>query len=134
MNRTQLITLWVGIGVLLLMGLWPPAPRGGYDFILDAIRVSLSRLCIEWAIVAMLTGGLIYSLRVDPDLMLKIPCVFFYLRYSGKQSFEEILKDAKENKTNVVAFWWVAVILLLLALIAVRLSIPARSAPFILSR
>jgi len=124
MNKTQLIVLWIGIGILILMGLFPPGTRGGYDFILEARSVSLSRLIIEWAIIVMLTGGLICSLKVDPDLMLKIPCLFSsWLR---KRSYQEVLKDAKEDKHNLIVFWLVVLVLLLLLLIAIRLSIPAR--------
>jgi hypothetical protein len=117
MTKTQLIVLWVGIGVLVLMGLFP--------------TVTLSRLCTEWAIVIMLTGGLIYSLKFDPDLMLKIPCLLFSLLHNlfpllFKRSYQEILKDAKEGKHNLIVFWVIVLILLLFVLIAIRLSIPIR--------
>jgi hypothetical protein len=125
MNKSQLRVLWAGIGILALMGLFPPLPVQGYGFIFDVYAVSLSRLCIECAIVAMVTGGLIYSLKVDPDLMLKIPCLFSYLRYSGKRSFEEIFEGAKKDKTNISGFWWVVLVLLSLALVAIRLLTPA---------
>ena len=71
MSKTQLIVLWLGIGIVVLMGLFPPGTLGGYGFILEARSVSLGRLIIEWAIVVLITGGLIYTLKVDPDLMLK---------------------------------------------------------------
>jgi len=116
--------LWIGIGILVLMGLFPPGARGEYNFILEARSVSLSRLIIEWAIIVMLTGGLICSLKVDPDLMLKIPCLLSSLL--RKRSYQEILKDAKEDKSNIIGFWVVVLVLLLLALIATRLSISTR--------
>ena len=133
MNRTQLIIMWVGIAILVLMGLFPPGTRGGYDFILEARSVSLSRLIIEWSIVIMLTGGLIYSLKIDPDLMLKIPCQLLSLFHlsewffprSERRSYQQILKDAKEDKSKTIVFWGIVLVLFLLVLIAIRLSIPA---------
>jgi len=143
MNRTQLIVLWAGIGILVLMGLFPPGTRGGYDFILEARSVSVGRLCIEWAMVIVVTGGLIYSLKVDPELMLKIPCLFFYLMGKMKlmretamsadrrnRSYQEILKDAKKNKNNVIGFWVMVLVFLLLGFIAIRLFSPVLQETF----
>jgi len=129
MNHTQLKVLWVGIGVIVLMGLFPPGTYGGYDLILVARSISLGRLIIEWAIVVTVTGGLIYSLKVDPDLMLKIACVFLYLwgmwrRQSYREYFEQMRN--KKEKANVFRFWVVVLILLLLVFIAIRLSVPDR--------
>jgi hypothetical protein len=123
MSKTQLIVLWAGIGILVLMGLFPPGTRGGYDFILQASSVSLGRLCIEWVIVVLITGGLIYTLKVDPDLMLKIPCLLSSLL--RPRSYQEILKDAKEakhTKHNLIVFWVIVLVFLLFALVAIRLS------------
>jgi hypothetical protein len=121
MNRTQLKVLWIGIGLIVLMGLFPPG-RGGYRFILDTRSVSLGHLCIEWALVVVVTGGLIYSLKFDPELMLKIPCLLSSLLHNlfpllFKQSYQEILKEAKENKRKIIVFWVIVLVLLLLALI-----------------
>lgn len=129
MNRTQLKVLWVGIGIIVLMGLFPPGTHGGYDLILEARSVSLGRLIIEWAIVVAVTGGLIYSLKVDSELMLKIACAFLYLwGMWRKQSYREYFEQTrnKKEKANVFRFWVVVLILLLLVLIAIRLSVPAR--------
>ena len=114
------------------MGLFPPGTRGGYDFILQASSVSLGRLCIEWVIVVLITGGLIYTLKVDPDLMLKIPCLllpFLLSSLSRPLSYQEFLKDAKDAKKynhHIVVFWVIVVAFLLLAIVAIRLSIPTR--------
>ena len=124
MTKTQLKVLWVAIGILVIMGLFPPGTRGGYDFILGARSVSLGRLIIEWAIVIMLTGGLIYSLKIDPDLMKKIACFSFYLDDFGRRPYNELLEEARNKKDNAVLFFWVLVlVLLLLVIIAIRLSI-----------
>ena len=77
MSKTQLKVLWVGIGVLVLMGLFPPdeyqrnvipSGLGGdepsrYSFILTVRDVAFCELFIQWVIVAVVTGGLIYTLK-----------------------------------------------------------------------
>jgi hypothetical protein len=82
MNRKQTIVMWIGIGVFVLMGLYPPTPaykRGlsygrdwNYTFILDANEVVLEKLVAQWAILAAVTGGLIYTLGIYPNLFQKI--------------------------------------------------------------
>lgn len=89
MNRRQKAALWCGVAVIVLMGLYPPwvttrvAVSGeitavtnpvGHWFIWDGPprgiklneavygwgpRVDLSRLCIQWAIVAIVAGAAI---------------------------------------------------------------------------
>ena len=78
MNKTQLKVLWVGIGIFVLMGLFPPTTHG-YNFVLKRGDISLTRLLIQWTIIAVITAGFIYNLKVDPELILKIPCFFLYL-------------------------------------------------------
>jgi len=82
MSKTQLKVLWVGIGIFVLMGLFPPrksvmyiTPIGAgfeewkkparYGFILtmSTQNIALNNLFIQWAIVAVVTGGLIYTLK-----------------------------------------------------------------------
>ena len=79
MNRRQKISLWVGITVFVLMGLFPPwyrttrvragvrttttyydnysllwhPPRGG--------KLDTHRLYVQWIIVAVVTGGLMLT-------------------------------------------------------------------------
>jgi hypothetical protein len=72
--------------------------------------------------VVAVTGGLIYSLKVDPELMLKIPSLFVYLSFFLKRPYQEILNDAKKDKTNVIVFWVVVLAVLLLGFIAIRLT------------
>jgi hypothetical protein len=109
------------------MGLFPPGARGGYSFILEARSVSLGRLTIEWAIVLMVTGGLIYSLKVDPELPLRIAC--WFLCYLCGRSLAAYLDEArnKMHRTPIRWFWVIVAVLLLLVLIIVRLSLPARA-------
>lgn len=121
MNKTQLTVLWIGIGIFVLMGLFPPG-TWGYDFILEGRSISLGRLVIEWTIVVAITGGLIYSLKFDPDLLLKIPCLLWCL--VPGPPYQEVLKDAKEGKGKVLAFWVVVLALLFLVLLAIRLFAP----------
>lgn len=123
MNKTQLKVLWVGIGIFVLMGLFPPTTRG-YNFFLEKGDISFSRLSIQWAIVAAITAGFIYSLKVDPELILKIPCFFSYLFDLGRRPYIELLEEArnKEDKSDIRRFWLLALALLLLVLIAFGLS------------
>lgn len=123
MNKTQLKVLWVGIGIFVLMALFPPTTRG-YNFVLNRGDISLSRLLIQWVIVAAITGGFIYSLKVDPELILKIPCFLSYLSDFGRRPYVELLEEArnKEDKSDIRRFWLVLLALLLLVLIIVGLS------------
>jgi hypothetical protein len=66
MNRTQLKVLWVAIAIFVLMGLFPPhTGRFGED-------IDVGALCVRWAILAVVTGGLTYSLRVVPELPSRV--------------------------------------------------------------
>jgi hypothetical protein len=78
MNRKQKICLWLGITVFGLMGLFPPfiSPEpywtGGrprfYQFILYTYgNIDISRLCIQWAMVVVVTASLIYILKVKTE-------------------------------------------------------------------
>jgi len=126
MSKTQLKVLWAGIGIFVLMGLFPPTTRG-YHFVLNRFDISFSRLCIQWAIVAAVTTGFIYSLKIDPGLILKIPCFFSYLfGYCGgtRRPYAELLKEMgnKKKKADITRFWLVLLALLLLAFILFGLS------------
>jgi len=123
MSKTQLKVLWVGIGVFVLMGLFPPTTRG-YHFVLNRFDISFSRLCIQWAIVAAVTTGFIYSLKIDADLILKIPCFLSYLFDLGRRPYIELLEEArnKEDKSEIRRLWLLLLSLLLLALIVIGLS------------
>ena len=75
MNRKQKICLWIGIAVIVLMGLFPPVSifEAGryayrdieYRFLLNTGGglVALSNLLLQWAVVAVITGGLIIPLQ-----------------------------------------------------------------------
>ena len=104
-------------------GPFPPTTRG-YNFFLEKGDISFSRLFIQWAIVAAITAGFIYSLKVDPELIVKIPCFFSYLFDLGRRPYIELLEEArnKEDKSDIRRFWLVMLALLLLALIVFRLS------------
>jgi hypothetical protein len=111
MSKTQLIILWIGIVIFVLMGLFPPAQirssRGGryieYEFILNSANISFSRLFVQWAIVAIITGGLIYSLKVDPDLILKFRCFILSRGYDPdgtRNLYEKRLKRERKKREN----------------------------------
>lgn len=84
MNKKQLISLWVGIVIIVLMGLFPPwffmtvSSRSGmgyrratnYKFITPRPRsgnieaeIDFSLLCIQWVIVAAITTGLVVTFK-----------------------------------------------------------------------
>ena len=78
LNRKQRICLWVGIAAFVLIGILPPwacapksSPPGGHAFILSEqglsyarwCEIDLYRLCFEWAMVAVIAGGLIVRFR-----------------------------------------------------------------------
>lgn len=75
MNKTQLIVLWIGIGLIVLMGLFPPwvmsvqgaIDQQGYGFILNPpeeyCHVNTPRLYVQWIMVAVIAGGLFVTLK-----------------------------------------------------------------------
>lgn len=77
MNKKQLITLWVGISIIVLMGIYPPYfismpmnPRAGrteYHFLFKTVffRVDIAKLLIQWFIVAFIITGLLFTFKVS---------------------------------------------------------------------
>jgi len=67
MNKNQKVILWIGIAVFLLLGLFPPNTShfgfGALLFELSDRTISYRKLLVGWTIVAVLTGGLIYTLK-----------------------------------------------------------------------
>jgi hypothetical protein len=88
MNLKQKICLWIGIGLIVLMGFYPPwvlpvnalGIRGrqnhGYKLILIppihksrdeelelGTSIDFQRLSVQWAAVALIIGGLIVTLK-----------------------------------------------------------------------
>ncbi len=78
MNGKQIVTLWIGITIIALMGIYlpvhktvskneapPPSYRQVviYDFLFkDSIQeIDYPRLLIQWLIVATITGGLMLT-------------------------------------------------------------------------
>ena len=70
MNNKQLKILWLGIGIFALVGLFPPTGSSQWPYVcmLLGAKVDVVCLCIHWAAIAVVTGGLIYTLKVDPKL------------------------------------------------------------------
>ncbi len=77
MNRKQIIILWVGIAIFVLMGLFPPwvVYEQGHLYFLHKLtlfspirtnngsRIDVPRLCVQWAMVAVVTSGLLITLK-----------------------------------------------------------------------
>jgi hypothetical protein len=123
MNKTQLKFLWVGIGIFVLMGLFPPTTRG-YNFVLNKGDISFCRLLIQWSVLAVVTAGFIYSLKIDPELILKIPCLLLYVSDLGKRPYAELLEEVrnKEDKSEIRRLWVMLLALLLAILLIIGFS------------
>jgi uncharacterized integral membrane protein len=69
MNRRQMIVLWVGIIIFVLMGLFPPLYRG-YGFLLtnNSEMIQFEKLLIQWFILSAGITGLIYYLRGEQKM------------------------------------------------------------------
>ena len=71
MNLKQMICLWTGIAVIVLMGLFPPIITSHSDFLSDyygflltaRFNIEFGKLLIQWCMVAFVTGGLICTLK-----------------------------------------------------------------------
>lgn len=73
MSKKQKIILWVGIAVIVLMGLFPPRISAygfrGYGFLLSntsdygSEKIDFIRLAIQWVIIAIPTIGGIYTTK-----------------------------------------------------------------------
>ena len=86
MNKKQLISLWVGISIIVVMGLFPPWVVSlsdhqrdcGYDWIgtppiykwssrgsVLAVNAHLDipRLCLQWSIISVVTVGLLITFK-----------------------------------------------------------------------
>ncbi len=93
MKRRPIIVLWMGIGIFVLFGLFPPtgSSRWPYDFILFGPNVDVILLCIHWAITTVVTGGLLYTLKVDPELKNKANKACFWVALVGLLVFTGIV-------------------------------------------
>ena len=87
MKKKQKILLWVGIAVIVTMGLFPPLKVGHYQphavwradmslwsrrfhsfgyerlWMLEEPLIGFSKLFIQWCIVGLVTSGLIYTFK-----------------------------------------------------------------------
>ena len=75
MNRTQLIVMWIGVALFVLMGLFPPhklldasgnSISMGYYFIISKHQpreIDAVRLCVQWAMVVIVTSGFLVILK-----------------------------------------------------------------------
>lgn len=85
MNTKQKIALWLGIVAFVLMGLFPPwnypgsvlgvkiqidkgykaifaPPTGkGEEGKMFGASIDINRLCVQWAMIAVITGGLLIT-------------------------------------------------------------------------
>jgi len=71
-KKKRIWCLWIGISLIVLMGLFPPVLRKStfnnryvkYSFILNASGpIVLHNLIVQWIVVSAITGGLIYTFR-----------------------------------------------------------------------
>jgi hypothetical protein len=95
-NRKQKNCLLIGIAIIVLMAIFPPTPEGcyyrplyggfgpnkeermkpldytfhcGYTFLFTAktSEIAFNKLFVQWAVVAVITAGLMYTLRDKKD-------------------------------------------------------------------
>mgnify|MGYP000244575914 CR=1 FL=1 len=91
MNKTQLLVMWVGIAIVVLMGIFPPWAEqvtyiddgvrrciaGGYHWLWfrhfpsnSELTIYTTRLAIQCLIVALLTAGFVFTFK-EKDQKLK---------------------------------------------------------------
>jgi hypothetical protein len=73
MNKKQKNVMWIGIALIVVMGIFPPwaiSDQGsfamlGYGFILsppkNACHINTSHLYVQWIMVTVVTGGLVVT-------------------------------------------------------------------------
>ena len=81
MNKKQMIVLWIGIIIFVLVSLHPPRkshPRpirrttdAPIVEVIGAGNVDGVKLLSRWLIIIILTGGLIYTIKDKKDKKLK---------------------------------------------------------------
>lgn len=75
MNKKQERLLWVGIAIIVLMGIFPPVmlsetdgggycgEGNGFIFNISDVRVDAPQLFVQWVMVAVVTGGLFVTFK-----------------------------------------------------------------------
>ena len=67
-NKKQKICLLIGIVVIVLMAIFPPANKGlAFFFTAKSQEIKYAQLLIQCIVVAAITAGLIYALRDKKD-------------------------------------------------------------------
>ena len=71
MNQKQMNALWIGTGIIVLMGLFPPYQGRGYHFLFSPPAgriiipsIDFERLFIQWGLVALLTVVAVFAQRI----------------------------------------------------------------------
>ena len=71
-NKKQKNCLWIGIAVIVLMGIIPPVDKGtNFFFAAKSEEIEYVKLFIQWIIVGAITVGLIYAFRDQKEKRLK---------------------------------------------------------------
>lgn len=116
MNKSQLIVLWIGIAGFVLVGLnphWTKGPeRTGRSLKTREIVYrppeykfcwgpeSMEKLLVGWGAVVVVTGGLICTLGVHPDLMQKIQKIWQKSKFR-KFLLEPVQEQQQSERTPV---------------------------------
>jgi len=70
-NKKQKICLLIGIVVIVLMAIFPPAGKGlAFFFTAKAEEIEYAQLLIQCSVVSAITAGLFYTLRDKKDKKL----------------------------------------------------------------
>jgi len=68
MNKRQKVVLWVGLGLFVFMGLFPPLSRGYGCLVTTRSSIQFGKLLIQWLILSPVIPGFIYALRGDKKI------------------------------------------------------------------
>jgi len=62
LNKRQRIAVWVGLGLVVLMGLFPSEEYTWYENLAGEFRV-----LVQWFLVVAVTGGAVFALKDQAD-------------------------------------------------------------------
>lgn len=103
MNKSQLIVLWIGIAGFVFVGLnphWTKRPYGPPEYNFCWGPESMEKLVAGWGVVLVVTGGLICTLGVHPDLMQKMQKIWQKSKFR-KFLLEPVQQQQESERTPV---------------------------------
>ncbi len=114
LNENQKLFLWLGIAIIVAMGLYPPwkfineSPTGfGFLYMPPSVvgqppvKLDISRLLVEWSLVGFVTAGLIVSAQKGAATNKNVAPSESVPKPSAKQ---EPTKDVSKDKSKTIKF------------------------------